>query len=160
MRRRTRTGQFGIIDTTPWASDAFWAQVDKSGECWLWTGARGGPYGKFSYGSRTLGTRIQIGAHRFAYQNLVGPIPDGLVLDHLCRTPLCVRPDHLEAVTQWENTLRTGNPIAELARKTHCKRDHELSGENLAIDPKTGQRRCRACSRIWAAEARRRRAAA
>jgi hypothetical protein len=79
----------------------FWEKVDKTDTCWLWTGSsdRLG-YGRFStWPSVTL-------AHRFAYELLAGPIPDGLVIDHLCRTPSCVNPDHLEPVTQRENLRR------------------------------------------------------
>ncbi len=81
--------------------ERFWAKVDRSGECWLWTGNvyRDG-YGQFYV------ERRQVRAHRWAYESEVGPIPEGLVLDHLCRVRLCVRPSHLEPVTNRENLLR------------------------------------------------------
>jgi hypothetical protein len=71
--------------------------------CWEWTAGRsGGPgYGAFSLGQR------KVGAHRWSYENFVGPIPEGLELDHLCRNPGCVNPDHLEPVTRSENIRRT-----------------------------------------------------
>lgn len=79
----------------------FWSKVDASGDCWLWTGAPHLGYGRFSRG-RSGATY----AHRVAYELLVGPIPDGLTLDHLCWNTLCVNPDHLEPVTRAENTRR------------------------------------------------------
>lgn len=80
----------------------FWAYVpDRPDDgCWLWTGHTNGSYGVFWDGERHRLT------HRFAYELVLGPIPEGLVLDHLCRTPRCVRPDHLEPVTQQENVRR------------------------------------------------------
>lgn len=73
--------------------------------CWLWFGARtGGGYGHVRWDGRNRG------AHRVVYEELIGPIPTGLVLDHLCRTPHCVRPGHLDPVTQAENTKRGQGP--------------------------------------------------
>jgi hypothetical protein len=128
----------------------FWEQVDRSGECWLWLGAKAiNGYGRF-------GARPSWAAHRWAYTFTRGPIPDGLTLDHLCRNLLCVRPDHLEAVTDRVNILRGTGPAAANATKTHCKRGHPLSGPNLYIRQSTGrykhngqtERVCRACKRI------------
>ena len=72
----------------------FFAKIDASGVCWQWTGARD-PNG---YGLFRGNVRITRRAHRFGYELLVGPIPDGLTLDHLCRNRGCVDPDHLEVV--------------------------------------------------------------
>ena len=83
--------------------DRFWSKVDKLGDrwaCWLWTGATMEGYGQFSYAGQS-----QL-AHRLAYTELVGPIPGGMTLDHLCRTRACVNPLHLEPVTNRENILR------------------------------------------------------
>ena len=81
--------------------ERFWFKVNKTDTCWLWTGAlRGDGYGKFHV------KRKWVYAHRFAYELLVGPIPDGLELDHLCRIRNCVRPSHLEPVTHQENMQR------------------------------------------------------
>ena len=111
--------------------------------CWLWTGSiRSDGYGVTGImGPPRL-------AHRLVYELERGDIPPGMVLDHLCRVRCCVNPDHLEVVTIAENTRRGMG--AELARahqlaKTHCKRGHPLSGENLYIAPSSGQRACRAC---------------
>lgn len=89
----------------------FWAKVDKGPDCWLWTGCVVNRYGQF----KTNGQQFQ--AHRWAWEELRGPIPDGLVLDHLCRRPLCVNPDHLEVVTQRENIRRGNSPIAAYMRE-------------------------------------------
>lgn len=93
-------------------------------------------------------------AHRYAYQELVGPIPDGLDLDHLCRNRACTNPDHLEPVTRKENINRSAkNGGAQNKVKTHCPYGHEYSGKNLYIHP-TGRRCCRECARIRAMEKR------
>jgi len=91
--------------------DRFWAKVDTSGECWLWTGATAGsanPYGYFQPGSSAQGPQVY--AHRFAYEITYGPIPPGMQVDHVaergCISQLCVRPEHLEAVTKTENLRR------------------------------------------------------
>lgn len=100
--------------------------------CWLWLGSldRYG-YGQFFIGSHKDNSRKNGRGHTFAYRNLVGPIPEGLRLDHKCRVRECANPYHLEAVTIRENTLRGISPAAMNAKKTHCKRGHPLSGDNL-----------------------------
>jgi hypothetical protein len=75
---------------------------------------------------------------------LVGPIPDGLVLDHLCRVRNCVRPEHLEVVTFRENVLRGEGSSANRARQTHCYKGHLLEGENV-YTPHNGKRGCKTC---------------
>lgn len=119
----------------------FWAKVDpQASGCWRWTASKkmGG------YGQYQLEGWPQL-AHRVAYEYLVGPIPAGLTIDHLCRNRWCVNPEHLEPVTQRENNLRGGSLVALNARKTHCKRGHPLSGPNLYIHPTAGARQCRIC---------------
>ena len=115
--------------------------------CWEWSGAKfPDGYGAFRVGQRVLG------AHRVLFQFLVGSDLDGLQLDHLCRNPPCVNPDHLEPVTPRVNALRgrTGNPTGQMSRaKTHCPRSHPYSGDNLLIST-TGARVCRACNRLKA----------
>lgn len=83
--------------------------------------------------------------HRLAFEAWMGPIPHGLVIDHLCRVPACCNPAHLEAVTVWENTLRGDNPMAAKARKTHCKRGHAFTDENTRR--RDGRRECWTCHR-------------
>lgn len=87
-----------------------------------------------------------LGAHRLAYVIRWGQVPAGLQLDHLCRVRSCVNPYHLEPVTSAVNTERGDGPAVSNARKTHCKRGHELSGANLKISKGRG-RACRECHR-------------
>lgn len=109
--------------------------------CWEWTAGIVKGYGRFW--SYRFGYEMQ--AHRWAWAFLVGPIPDGLQLDHLCRNRICVNPDHLEPVTNQINCLRGESIHAVNARKAFCKRGHPLFGENLRI--KAGMRICRTCVR-------------
>ena len=124
-------------------TERFWSKVDRSGgpdACWPWTGATmNGGYGNFRGG---YGHNVK--AHRFAYELMVGPIPDGLTIDHLCRHPVCVNHAHLEPVTMRENILRGQSASALNAAKTHCHYGHPLSGANLYA-PRRGGRQCRTC---------------
>jgi hypothetical protein len=127
------------------AEARFWrAFVESEDGCWVW--ARG--LDQDGYGQFTVNDR-QRRAHRFAYELLVGPIPDGLQLDHLCRNPSCVNPGHLEPVTPRENNLRGETFGARNAAKTHCKRGHPFDEENTYVN-KRGGRCCRACARFGA----------
>jgi hypothetical protein len=128
-------------------ADRFWPKVQKTpGGCWLWTASlcKGTGYGQFREGGR--GSRMRT-AHRVAYELLVGPVPAGLQLDHLCRVRRCVNPAHLEPVTNRENQLRGAGFPARNAAKTHCAHGHEYTPENTYLHPSTGHRRCRACAR-------------
>lgn len=109
--------------------------------CWEWTGARvSHGYGNFRTNGRNYG------AHRLSYEHFVGPIPDGLQLDHLCRNRACVRPDHLEAVTNRENQLRGVRTFTAIhATKTHCLNGHPFDEENTLRYK--GGRWCRRCHR-------------
>lgn len=119
----------------------FWAKVNKTEDCWLWTsGASPGGYGVFRGHD---GNSIM--AHRFAYGELVGPVPEGMQLDHLCRVRLCVNPAHLEPVTQQEN-IRRGEGGKHWRIKTHCPQGHPYEGDNLYVNP-SGRRECRVCRR-------------
>lgn len=138
--------------------ERFWAKVNKTDSCWVWTASRGGGgYGKF-WINHEQGLRV---AHRVSYMWLVGPIPDDLQLDHLCRNRQCVNPDHLEPVTRSENVRRGVGPEVTRARhisKTHCTHGHPLFGDNLYVNPK-GWRVCRECMREFKRRYRARRAA-
>ena len=122
----------------------FLDKVHKTNTCWLWTGACNNKgYGQFEYHGRP------VLAHRWAYEHWVGSIPEGLELDHLCRNPICVNFDHLEAVTHREN-VRRGNAGkitgARQLAKTHCPQGHPYSGDNLYLRP-GGGRACWICKR-------------
>ena len=113
----------------------FWTRVsirDQS-ECWPWRGTLRRGYGAFIIGAKPTA------AHRFAYELIVGPIPPGLVIDHLCRNRSCCNPAHLEPVTMRENLRRGENWIAALMDRTHCSRGHFIDGFV------SGKRRCRIC---------------
>jgi len=114
-------------------------EVAPSG-CWLWTG----PVDSNGYGRH--GAPL---AHRLMYTAMVGPIPNNMELDHLCRIPRCVNPAHLEPVTHAENIRRGDVGKVNRARQkalTVCKRGHAFTTENTRID-RRGQRSCRECSR-------------
>ena len=110
--------------------------------CWIWTGSSRGGYG---YLSTTRRDHVSTGAHRLAWEIFRGPIPAGYHIDHLCRTPLCCNPAHLEPVTPQTNTLRGNGPTAANASKTHCVNGHEYDLLNTAFWDKRG-RACRACT--------------
>jgi len=92
-------------------ADSFWAKVDKSGDCWKWTGA----HNNMGYGVTGVNGR-HIGAHRAAYEFTFGDIPAGLVIDHLCGERACCNPAHMEPVSQRENIRRGSSPVARQMR--------------------------------------------
>lgn len=121
--------------------ERFWANVDMraTDACWSWLGSiNSHGYGQF----RLTGCRAsrRENAHRVAYKLARGPIPDGLVLDHLCRNRACCNPAHLEAVSHAENILRGANTM-----KAYCPRGHEMTPENTR--ERRGRRECRQCIR-------------
>lgn len=121
------------------AEAAFWRNVNKTDTCWLWTGNMGDHgYGRFWHPVK----RANILAHRFSL-SLVEPLRGGLQVDHLCRTPLCVNPAHLEQVTGSENVRRQW---VVRPRVTHCRQGHAFDADNT-ITESSGARRCRTCLR-------------
>jgi len=136
--------------TEPLPLDArFWSKVEFTDTCWLWqAGTNTNGYGTFS-----LCSGHPVYAHRLAFMLLIGPIPAGLELDHLCRVRRCVNPlPHtpnattygLEPVTPTENWRRGESTSARHHRQTHCIHGHPLSGPNLYVRA-NGGRVCRTC---------------
>jgi hypothetical protein len=131
----------------------FWEKVNKSGPisrcrpdlgaCWLWTSyinERG--YGRFFMRGKSRKAQI------ISWMSIRGPIPQGKVLDHLCRVLACVNPSHLEIVTQKENVLRGYSLPAINFRKTYCINGHPLFGKNCYLHPRRDgrmERECRIC---------------
>lgn len=122
-------------------------RLDESG-CLEWKGTTS--QGRGHFGLHHEGKPYTILAHRFAWIAWVGPIPEGLELDHLCRNPLCVNPAHLEPVTRAENLRRRD----EARRKTHCKQGHAMTPDNVVVV--SGVRRCLTCKRRQCRESYRR----
>jgi len=129
--------------------DRFILRVARSGEggCWIWCGSRQtNGYGRFSIAHKW------VPAHRWSYEQVRGPIPRGLDLDHLCREPLCVNPDHLEAVTRRVNLLRGRTIPAAHAAKTRCPAGHAYDQANTYTY--RGMRQCRKCRAVHRAKHR------
>ncbi len=130
----------------PTPLERFWTKfVRVPSGCWEWQGWRD----RDGYGQIRINRRGVV-AHRFAYETLVGPIPDGLQIDHLCRNTSCVNPAHLEVVTCRENLMRGNTIQRENAMKTHCKRGHEFNDENTYRYPDGNRRGCRTCIKMHA----------
>lgn len=127
-------------------------QVDEAG-CWRWIAAQN----RQGYGCFRVNRQTYL-AHRWAYEHLVGPIPDGLELDHLCRAPACVNPAHLEAVTHQENMRRgqMGYRSVNYHEKMDCVRGHPFNEANTYVSIRDGRprRACRACRALGMREAR------
>lgn len=127
------------------AEERLWINIDQGDEdeCWPWIGHLEDGYGRLRVGPD--GERMP--AHRFAWELDNGPVPDGLVMDHLCRNRACCNPSHLEPVTNRKNLMRGNTRAARNAAKTHCKRGHEFNDENTYIDSQ-GRRNCRPCKQL------------
>lgn len=148
MTSRADNSRLCAIVEDPAAMAKFWSKVDREGdgECWEYNGNLNNGYGRFYHkGKATL-------AHRISYLDHYKEIPDGLVIDHICRTRACCNPSHLRAVSLRVNVLENSESLSAIfARRTHCPKGHELSGANL-VPHRAGARICRICARARTAE--------
>ena len=119
--------------------------TDPASGCHTWQAYKNANgYGRFSVNGKNQP------AHRFIYEQEIGPIAIGLTIDHLCRNRACVNPAHLEAVSLQVNILRGTAPSARWARRMMCAKGHPLRGRNLVPSLKrAGSRRCRICYREY-----------
>lgn len=120
-------------------------RIDADGDCWLWTG----PPTAYGYGQVSVGGGPRC-VHVVVWESLVGLVPDGLELDHLCRVKMCCNPDHLEPVTHQTNMSRVPKP-------NRCPRGHPYTPANTYTHPTKGHRACMACNREKQRERRQRR---
>ena len=147
-------GGFGML--TESVIRRFWEKVNKNGPvvredlgpCWVWLGKTDDGYGRFKISID--GVSRAFTASRIAYEIVEGLIPPGLSLDHLCRNRICVRPSHLEPVTNRVNVLRGNGACARNAAKTACPKGHPYNRENTRID-RVGGRVCRTCAAVRSA---------
>lgn len=124
---------------SPRSVATFWSRVERreEGECWPWRGS----ITRHGYGQFAPRKGVNLRAHRVAYELSVGPIPDGLTLDHLCGVKHCVNPAHLEPVTALENVQRYA---AARRAATHCRHGHSMA-DAYTVRTRPGHRRCRTC---------------
>lgn len=115
----------------------FWEKVEKTNDCWIW---KAGKCSK-GYGVFWMNGRNHL-AHRVSYQWLIGEIPKGLCIDHLCKNSACVNPEHLEIVSLGENVLRGEGITAINSKKTHCPKGHMYD-----MVYGTSKRGCKTCNR-------------
>lgn len=124
----------------------FWDRVRKTDGCWEWIATKNA----YGYGVFVRNGSLKM-AHRLSYEELVGPIPEGMQIDHLCRNPACINPAHLEAVTQRVNLLRGVGISARNAARTHCPQGHIYSDENTYLRKTSSggpARFCKICARF------------
>lgn len=127
----------------------FWNKVDKTETCWLWTAYKL----KAGYGRIRIDGK-NISAHRWAYESMIAPIPEGLTIDHLCRNTSCVNPEHMEVVTLQENLNRAKpwlkaikESVATRLNKSLCPKGHKYDAENTYVRPDRQSRDCKECRR-------------
>lgn len=117
----------------------FFSKVEITGFCWNWKAGLSHGYGAYWHEGR------KVRAHTYCYELLVGPAPEGLQPDHLCRNTRCVNPDHIEWVTQAENNHRAFGGSFLNSQKTRCPQGHEYDEDNTYVNAK-GSRICRQCN--------------
>jgi len=129
--------------------ERFWAKVQIADNgCWLWTGAKTKGYGTFGLARKSGATKnLLVKAHRWAYEYCIGPIPEGLEPDHLCRNCACVNPWHLEPITQVQNVYRSDSISSLNAQKLFCKSGHSNWRHTIHKNGRL-KRRCITCERI------------
>ena len=127
-----------IPDLNPKDLQRFWNKVTKTGNCWEWVSSKT----EKGYGQFNVNNKLYY-VHRISYQLSLGIIPNDLQLDHLCRNPSCVNPEHLEVVTNQENMNRGHGNI----NKTHCPQGHEYTEDNTYLHKRKNNRICRICQR-------------
>lgn len=125
--------------------ERFMAKTERSGDCLLWTATMlPDGYGRFKVARRNWL------AHRWIWTHFNGPIPGDLTVDHMCNTPGCVRIDHLQLLSIYDNVMRGSSPYAVNRRKTHCIRGHEFTPANtMKAAPDGSGRKCRTCKRDY-----------
>ena len=107
--------------------------------CWMWQGPLSNGYARFKH------RQVTYPVHRYLWEYVNGLVPENLELDHLCRVPACVNPEHLEAVTHRENLMRGVRGNSFNTSKTHCPSGHEYTEENTYIPPGKAERQCKQC---------------
>lgn len=113
-------------------------EIQENG-CWIFTGSTRKGYGQIRDGSRI------VGAHRFAYQYFIDEISPEMDIDHTCRNPICINPDHLFEATRRETVLRGEGLAAQNAKKTHCIRGHRFTKVNTYFSNDGKKRKCKTC---------------
>lgn len=149
---------FSKVRTRGWSAERkleFYSMPEPNSGCFLWLGTLVNGYGRMMVG----GTHYL--AHRMAYELKHGPIPDDLVIDHLCRVRCCVNPDHLEPVSNFENIARGFGIGVKNAEKMSCKHGHPYTPENTYWRPNGKGRDCKQCidARYFARQERKKRRA-